>query len=159
MEAPHPFLESAVVGIDVVDVKLRHLRLWITRGRQNVERQPGAPREGDDRRSASQHNCAGRTITPPKALVMEAVSRRGRTASIVAPLRSRATMIGICSTDRPRLAALPPRLRAARGRSERLPLKDSGMNVSSASTIPDRCCGLSRLSAARNRWRQRKAVV
>src|SRR5271166_1707298 len=52
MEAPHPFLESAVVGIDVVDVKLRRLRLGIARGRQNVERQPGAPREGDDRRSA-----------------------------------------------------------------------------------------------------------
>ena len=44
---------------------------------------------------------------------------------MVAPVRSRATMIGICPADRPRLAALPPRLRDALGRSRRLPLKDS----------------------------------
>ena len=68
---------------------------------------------------------------------------------MVAPVRSRATMTGICSADRPRLAALPPRLRDALGRSRRLPLKDSRMKVSSASTIPDRRGGLSRLSADR----------
>src|SRR5437868_2150146 len=63
--------------------------------------------------------------TPPKAAVIEVRFSLGRTASVVAPLRSRATRTGICSADRPRLAAVPPRLRAARGRSDRLPLNDS----------------------------------
>ncbi len=99
----------------------------------------------------SQHSSAGRVMTCPSAAVMLAASSRGRTASMVAPVRSRATMTGICSADRPRLAALPPRLRDALGRSRRLPLKDSRMKVSSASTIPDRHGGLSRLSADRNR--------
>src|SRR5277367_5882060 len=36
------------------------------------------------------------------------------------------------------------------GRSLRLPLKDSKMNVSSASTMPDKEVGLSRLRAERN---------
>ena len=65
----------------------------------------------------------------------------GRTASVVAPFRSRATSTGICSADRPALAAFPPRLRAGRGRSDRLPLNDSRMKVSSASTIPVRLVG------------------
>src|SRR5271157_2430435 len=103
----------------------------------------------------SQHSSAGRVMTCRSA----AASSRGRTASMVAPVRSRATMMGICSADRPRLAALPPRLRDALGRSQRLPLKDSRMKVSSASTIPDRHGGLSRLSADRNRCLHRNAVV
>src|SRR5271157_4045928 len=90
----------------------------------------------------SQHNSADLVMTDPRAAVMLAASRRGRTASMVAPVRSRATMTGICSADRPRLLALPPRLRAALGRARRLPLKDSKINVSSASTIPDRLHGL-----------------
>jgi hypothetical protein len=55
------------------------------------------------------------------------------------------------SADRPRLLALPPRWRDGLGRSLRLPLKDSKTNVSSASTMPDKEVGLSRLRAARNR--------
>src|SRR5512134_1853234 len=35
----------------------------------------------------------------------------GRMALIVAPVRSAATRTGTCSLDRPRLVALPPRLR------------------------------------------------
>ena len=107
----------------------------------------------------SQHNSACRVMTCPRAAVMLAASSRGKTASMVAPVRSRATMTGTCSADNPRLAALPPRLRGARGRPPRLPLKDSRMNVSSASTIPDRFWGLSRLRPDRNRCLHRNAVA
>ncbi len=41
---------------------------------------------------------------------------------MVAPLRSAATRIGVCSSERPRLAAFPPRLRALRPR-RRSPLQ------------------------------------
>ena len=43
--------------------------------------------------------------------------------------------------------------------SERFPLNDSKMNVSSASTIPVSLVGLSTAGAARNRFRQRNAVL
>src|SRR3954464_12398535 len=107
----------------------------------------------------SQQSWLADVTTPPKAVVTDARLSLGRTASVVAPLRSRATRMGICSPDSPRLAALPPRLRAARGRSERLPLNDSRMKVSSASTMPFSRAGLSNAAAARNRWRQRNAVL
>ena len=38
----------------------------------------------------------------------------GRTEQVVVPLRSTATNIGTCSSDRPRLLALPPLLRGFR---------------------------------------------
>ena len=41
----------------------------------------------------------------------------GKMALIVAPVRSAATRIGTCSVDRPRLVALPPRLRDLRSGS------------------------------------------
>jgi hypothetical protein len=66
-------------------------------------------------------------------------------------------MTGICSAERPRLAALPPLVREARGMPDRLPLKDSRMNVSSPSTIPAKFFGW--LRASRNRCLHRNAVV
>src|SRR5471032_592165 len=107
----------------------------------------------------SQISSAGLVIGPATAAVRLAASRRANTASLVAPVRSRATITGICSTDSPRLLALPPRLRDFLGRSDRFPLKDSSMNVSSASTKPDKVVGLSRFNATRKRWRQRNAVL
>src|SRR4051812_43706147 len=80
----------------------------------------------------SQQNWLAGVTAPPRAAVMDARFSLGNTASIVAPLRSRATMTGICSAERPRLAALPPLLREARGMPDRLPLKDSRINVSYA---------------------------
>src|SRR5271154_1316368 len=91
----------------------------------------------------SQQKSVDGAMTPPSAAVRLTASSRGKTASSVAPVRSRATMTGICSADRPRLMALPPRLREGLGRPLCWPLKDSRMNVSSASTIPDRDFGLS----------------
>src|SRR3954462_5597501 len=107
----------------------------------------------------SQQNWLAGVTAPPRAAVMDARFSLGNTASIVAPLRSRATMTGICSAQRPRLAALPPLLREARGMPDRLSLKDSRINVSSPSTIPAKFFGLSRLKASRNRCLHRTAVV
>ena len=73
----------------------------------------------------SQQNWLAGVTTPPNAPVMDARSSLGRTASMVAPVRSRATITGICSADKPRFAALLPLLRALRGRSDRFPLNDS----------------------------------
>src|SRR5512132_236419 len=51
----------------------------------------------------------------------------GRMALIVAPVRSAATRTGTCSLDRPRLVALPPRLRGLRSGSSGIGLPRSGI--------------------------------
>src|SRR3954451_14359931 len=48
MEAAHPFFEPSVIGIDVVDVKIGHLRAGLARGRQDVERDRSLEGEGND---------------------------------------------------------------------------------------------------------------
>src|ERR687886_1536319 len=101
----------------------------------------------------SQQSWLSTVTTPSNAAVTAARERLGSTASVVWPVWSRATRIGICSRERPRLTALPPRLRAGRGRSERLPLKDSRMKVSyrlrliGSARRPDRPCGTSAAAA------------
>jgi hypothetical protein len=40
MEAAEPFLDATVVGIDIVDVKIRGVRIWIAGLRQDVGRNP-----------------------------------------------------------------------------------------------------------------------
>jgi hypothetical protein len=97
----------------------------------------------------SQHNWLAGVTTPDRTALTDARSSLGNTASMVAPARSRATRTGICSAERPVFSGLPPRVRAARGRSARLPLNDSRMNVSSAWTMPFRRVGLSSAGAAR----------
>src|SRR3954452_7214411 len=57
----------------------------------------------------SQQNWLAGVTAPPRAAVMDARFSLGNTASIVAPLRSRATMTGICSAESPRLTASPAR--------------------------------------------------
>ena len=52
VEAPEPFLQSAMVGVHVVDVIFWRLRLRIARRGQNVDIEFGAPRERCDGRSA-----------------------------------------------------------------------------------------------------------
>src|SRR5664279_6383528 len=107
----------------------------------------------------SQQNSLADVTIPPSAAVIDARFSFGSTASVVAPQRSRATRTGICSAEIPRLADLPPLLRALRGMPDRLPLNDSKMKVSSLSTIPDNAPGLSPAREARNRCLHRNAVV
>jgi hypothetical protein len=132
-----------MVGVHVVDVILRRLRLRIARRGQNVDIEFGAPRERCDGRSAIAAKVRRRGHDP--------VERRCQT-DCVEPRQDRVECgagsvarddDGICSSDRPRLMALPPRLREGLGRPLCWPLKDSRMNVSSASSIPDRDFGLS----------------
>lgn len=52
MEPPHPFLETAVVGVHVVDVQIRCVRQWTAWRGQNMERHPGTARECLDGRAA-----------------------------------------------------------------------------------------------------------
>ena len=52
MEAPHPLLQPAVVGVHVVDVEIWRLRLWRAGCGQDMELDPGAPSEGGDRRAS-----------------------------------------------------------------------------------------------------------
>lgn len=96
---------------------------------------PRVAGEGNDRRPAITAERIG-SHPPFRTVAIEARFRRGNTASVDAPSRSRPTITGICSTDNPRFAALPPRFRDFLGRPERLPLKDTKTKVSSLSTIP-----------------------
>ena len=120
---------------------------------------PGAPSDCGDRRTS----IAAKFGWPGNDL-----AERGREAGGVEPRQDGIDgRAGAVAGDddwhllgrQPPLGGLPPRLREALGRSRRLPLKDSRMKVSSASTIPDRRVGLSKLSADRNRCLHRNAVV
>ena len=107
--------------------------------------------EGDDGLSAVADEPVGGRDDAVERGWIEARSTFGNTASTVAPSRSRATRMGMFSKNRPGCFALPPRLRGRRGKSERRPLNDSRMNVSSASTIPVNVLGLSKAGEPRKR--------
>ncbi len=48
VEAAQPFLQSAVLGVDVVEVVVRRQWVWLARPRQDMRDDLGPPREGDD---------------------------------------------------------------------------------------------------------------
>ena len=52
VEAAQPFLQPAVVGVDVVEMIVRRLAGWLARLRQDVRGDPGAFGKGDYRRAA-----------------------------------------------------------------------------------------------------------
>jgi hypothetical protein len=52
VEAAQPFFQSAVVGVDIVEVIIRRLRRRLARFWQDMRGNPGAPREGNDRCAA-----------------------------------------------------------------------------------------------------------
>ena len=52
VEAGEPLLEAAVVGVDVIDVEVRRLGGWLSRGRHGVERNPGSAGESGNRLAA-----------------------------------------------------------------------------------------------------------
>ena len=65
----------------------------------------------------SAHRIASPATTGCSTAETSAMLSAGKTKSVVAAERSRATSIGTCSLDMPRVQALPPRLRAARPRT------------------------------------------
>src|SRR5215213_8908048 len=52
MEPPQPLLQPPMVGIDVVEMKVRRERVWFAGSRQDMRRDPVAPRAGNDRAAA-----------------------------------------------------------------------------------------------------------
>src|SRR4051812_22439596 len=116
MERPQPFLQAAMVGVDVVDMQVGRFRSRTTRLWQNAtgDRLPAG--EADDRLAAvaaelvvdSHHavQCGG----DRGAREARQYGVRGVAGSVAGH------QVGICSRERPRLTALPPRLRAGRGR-------------------------------------------
>ena len=153
-----------MIGVDVVDVQVGCFQQGNARCRQDMERHPGAPsqrldggtavtaqfrRLSDDR---TQDRCdAGGVETRQHGI-------NSRTGAITRHderdlLCRQAALAGFA-------AALARRSRQATAFAPRgLPLNDSRMNVSSASTVPHRLSGLSRVRAFRNRCRQRNAGV
>ena len=69
VEAPEPFLQSAMVSVHVVDVIFRRLRLRIARRGQNVDIELGAPRERVMADPPSQQKSVEGAMTPPSAAV------------------------------------------------------------------------------------------
>ena len=64
MEAPHPLLQPAVIGVHIVDVEIGRLRLGRAGCGQDMELDPGAPSECGDRRAsiAAQFGWAGNDL-------------------------------------------------------------------------------------------------
>ena len=98
VEAIKPWLEAAVIGVDVVDVEVRRPREPANRRGHSVEGNAGSAGEGGQRLAAiaDEMILAGAT-TPVSTAAIEALSSCGRTASKVAPFRSRATETGMLS--------------------------------------------------------------
>src|SRR3954463_15647830 len=60
VEAAQPFLQTAMVGIDVVEVKIRRRWVWFARHRQDMGGDLGAAGKGHDRRAAIAAELVGR---------------------------------------------------------------------------------------------------
>ena len=85
MEAAQPLFQAAVVGIDVVEVKIRRLWVGLARHRQDVSRDPSPPRKSNDRRAAIAAELIGWCDTPSNAAAMDIRFNRRSTASVVLP--------------------------------------------------------------------------
>lgn len=138
VEAAYPFLESAIVGIDVLHmIDPRHNTLTSSQ----IDRPVGdAHFFGNSRQRlfsvGAQNDSVAKSglSTAPRC----ALSAFSRMKSAVLPVRSRQIRTAVCSSDRPRLLALPPRLRGARLKPCLLPFCDSRKYVSSGSAMPAR---------------------
>ena len=148
MERAQPFFQTAMVSVDVVDMQVGGLA-------------PGAAGRGQD--AAGDLCLAGEADDRLAAIAAELVVRGDNTIECGGD-RSAVEFgengiggqaVSITGDENGDLllgqVAFPPRLRAGRGRFDRLPLNDSRMNVSSASTIPLRRLGLSSAGAERKR--------
>ena len=80
MEAAQPFLQPAMVGIDVVEVKIWRSGVWFAGHRQNMRGNSGPARESDNRRATVAAEFVGRRDDP--------VQRRGNRRSVQFRARS-----------------------------------------------------------------------
>ncbi len=159
VEAQELFFQPAMIGVDVVDVKIWRVWFWLTWHWQDVRRNACLAREGNNRGvTVATEFVGGSYDTFQCRCDGQAVQFRQHGIGGGAMPATRDKHGNLFSGD-PHLAGLPPLLRAARGIADRLPLNDSRMNVSSPSTIPDKAWGLSVARASRNLCRHLKAVV
>jgi hypothetical protein len=85
MEATHPFLETAVIGINVVDVEIRSSWVWLAGSGQDVRRDPGLAGKSNDSGAPIAAEFVGGCDDTPSAAVMDTRFNFGSTASVVAP--------------------------------------------------------------------------
>lgn len=156
-KALHPAFPPAVIRIDVP-----HMKRWTALG--EVDRlMRDASILGvalvDRRAIGAQHRFPFQAITHRviDALVIDRFQGIRQGVPIAITPDNTPTSSSGSRPFRPFLAP-PPRWRGGRY-SGREPLCDRRMNVSSASAIPASCLACMRAGAARNRWRQRKAVL
>ncbi len=124
-----PFFQSAVVGVDVLDVE-DALDYPFSMGR--IDRPVGDPR------FLGQGEVLGKTVVAENGVLVQDGKQCvfESLTSVVMELRSRATRTGTQWLGSiPVLGALVPRFRAGRFRC-RSPFRERRMNVSSDSTIP-----------------------
>jgi len=139
VEASYPSLESAIVGVNVLYViglgDHPNACRQIDRAVDDAHFPSGSTQ---GLRAVGAENCIACQEGLERGADVCALSAFSRTKSVVLPVRSRQIRTGICSSDKPRFYALPPRLRGVRAIPCFLPLNDSRKNVSSASAIPTR---------------------
>ena len=112
MKARKPLLEAAVVGVDIVDMEAEAPRGQAFPGRNGVKGDVRVAGKGCEVFApiADQGLCG--LTTPANAVAIEALSSCGRTASKVAPFRSRATRMGDVVLVKARMAGRSAAFRA-----------------------------------------------
>ena len=151
VEAVEPLLETAVIGVDVVDVQVRRRGGRLSRRRHGVEGNPGSTGESGDRLAAIADEMIARRDDSGEGEAHRSAVDLGQDRVEGGAVPVAGDKDGNVVRRRPGCLAVPPRLRAFLGRSDRRPSKDLRTKVSSASTISFKPRGLSLAGARRNR--------
>ena len=85
MEATQPFLQSAVVGADVVEVKVRRVWVWFSGIGKTWAAIPARRAKATIAVPPSQQNSLAGVTTPSSAAAIDTRFNFGSTASVVAP--------------------------------------------------------------------------
>src|SRR5208282_5995249 len=88
VEGTQPFLEAAVIAVDAVDVEIGSLRSRTAGEWQDVAGICALRAKPTIALPPSQHKWLAGVTTPPSAVVTAARLSLGRTASVLAPVRS-----------------------------------------------------------------------
>ena len=107
VEAAHPFLEPAVIGVDVVDMGVGGLGAGLARRGNDMTGIFALWAKATIAFPPSQTNRLAGVTTPSSAAAIEARSTLGNTASVVAPSRSRATDRNVFARKQRRVREAP----------------------------------------------------
>ena len=97
VEAVEPLLETAVVGVDVVDVQVRRGACWLSRRRHGMERNPGFASESGDRLAAIADEMIARRDDSGEGEAHRSAVDLGQDRVEGGAVRSRATRMGMLS--------------------------------------------------------------